>query len=82
MKKKDEPEKDENAAALARKRWAKVSAKKRSDIGKRVAAARKPGQASRAARSITPEAARARALKAWETKRRKAEEAAREVEDQ
>lgn len=37
-----------------------------------LAAKRKKGHAKKAGKAITPEAAKARALKAWETKRAKA----------
>jgi len=53
----DDPEKDPHAVALGRQRWANVPAAERSRL------------MSALAKLITPEAARERALKAWETKR-------------
>lgn len=60
------------ASEMAKKRWAGTTAASRKKALKKVRKARTAEGASRAAKSISPEAAKARALKAWETKRLKA----------
>jgi len=67
------------AQIMGKLRWKGVSAADRTKAGKKAAKARmvkispkkRSEIASHAASSITPKAARARAVKAWETKRRK-----------
>ena len=72
------------ARALSKLRWSKLSRDERRNVmapivekaaKKRRAEPRavKKARATAAAKAISPEAAKARALKAWETKRRKAE---------
>lgn len=72
------------ARALINLRWSRIPVEERTEVTKKAveAAAKKrraepksvkKARAVKAATSISPEAAKARALKAWETKRRKAE---------
>lgn len=63
------------SAALNKIRWDRLTPEERADALAPARAARAPGQQSRAAKAISPEAARARALKAAETRRRLALEA-------
>lgn len=74
---------DVNRAAklLGQMRWKGVSAEDRTEAAKKAATARmkrltkkqRSDIAATAAGSISPEKAKARALKAWETKRKKKE---------
>ena len=70
---------DNPAAALANKRWAKLKTAKarRAATAPARAANKKISKRKRAAAAakISPEAAKARAIKAWETKRKNAESA-------
>jgi hypothetical protein len=59
------------SAALNKIRWDRLTPEERADALAPARAARAPGQQSRAAKAISPEAARARAIKAAETRRRR-----------
>ena len=84
VKKSKEPDVVSAARALINLRWSKIPAEKRAEeLRPAIEAAAKKrrsepksvrkARAAKAAKAISPEAAKARALKAWETKRRKAE---------
>ena len=84
VKKSKEPDVVSAARALINLRWSKIPVEKRAEeLRPAVEAAAKKrrsepksvrkARAVKAAKAISPEAAKARALKAWETKRRKAE---------
>lgn len=84
VKKSKEPDVVSAASTLSNLRWSRIPVEKRADeLRSAIEAAAKKRRAEpksvrkaravAAAKSISPEAAKARALKAWETKRRKAE---------